>query len=345
MNVNPAFPDIATDDAVAGAPDVSVVIATRNRGRLLARALNSVTAQRNVHVQPVVVDDGSRPEEAALVEAAVEAAPAAVLQRLPARDAGHGPSFSRNSGANLAKGRLLAFLDDDDEWTDPLHLHRCVASLGTPASDGSAPAVLLLGDQRALRPDGSEHPGPLWLRGLERRLRAAPDAQGAIEADVPSLLAAGGLCHLNTMVMPRRFFEALGGFDERLRYEEDRDLFLRAIDAAQRVLYQPAQIGTHHIPDRGQRANVTTAMTEQDKRLAQLLLLDKALLGSRHDACRRHARQAKGQVLKHLALQLEQARRPRDAQTYRLQALALDFSLKWLAYTALGALRTIGSPA
>lgn len=345
MTAARARPAGAADRLTADVPDVSVIIATRNRGRLLARALASVTAQRGVHVQPVVVDDGSRPEEAALVDAVVQATPAAVLLRLPARDAGHGPSFSRNSGAHLAQGRLLAFLDDDDEWTDPLHLRRCVASLSASRPDGAVPADLLLGDQRALRPDGSEHPGPLWLRGLERRLRAAPDAQGAIEADVASLLAAGGLCHLNTMVMPRRFFETLGGFDERLRYEEDRDLLLRAIDAAQRVLYQPAQIGTHHIPDRAQRVNVTTAMAEQDKRLAQLLLLDKALLCSRHDVCRRHARRAKGQVLKHLALQLEQARRPRDAQAYRLQALALDFSLKWLAYTALGALRTIGSPA
>lgn len=322
--------------------DVSVVIATRNRGQLLSRALASVTAQRHLRVQAVVVDDGSRPEESALVDAALRAAgPAAQGLRLPARPAGHGPSFARNSGAALATGRLLAFLDDDDEWTEPLHLQRCAASLSA-APDA---AELLLGDQRALHPDGTEHPGPLWLRGLEQRLRTPSDAQGAREADVDTLLAAGGLCHLNTVVMPRRFFQALGGFDERLRYEEDRDLLLRAVDAAQRVLYQPAPIGIHHIPDRSRCGNVTTSMSAHDKRLAQLLLLDKALLCSQRPACRRHARHAKGMVLKHLAVQLAQARRPREAQAYRVQALCLDFSLKWLAYTALGALRTIGAPA
>jgi len=323
--------------------DVSVVIATRNRGRLLARALGSVLAQRDVRLQVVVVDDGSAADDACLVDTAVAAAGSvARLLRLPARPAGHGPSFARNSAAALAQGRLLAFLDDDDEWTDALHLQRCVASM----QPGQAPAAeLLFGDQRAVRPDGSEHPGPLWLRGLEQRLHSAPDGQGARQADLDSLLAAGGMCHLNTTVMQRRFFEALGGFDERLRYEEDRDLFLRAIDSAQRVLYQPAQIGTHHIPDPARRSSVTTAMHLHDKRLAQLLLLDKALLASRHAACRRHARRAKGHVLKHLAEQLAQDRRPRDAQAYRLQALGTDFSLKWLAYTALGALRTIGAHA
>lgn len=326
--------------------DVSVVIATRNRGQLLARALASVMAQRYLRVQALVVDDGSRPEEAALVDTAVRnsvraGGPVAQLVRLPSRPVGHGPSFARNSGAALATGRLLAFLDDDDEWTEPLHLQRCAASLSA-APDATE---LLLGDQRALHADGSEHPGPLWLRGLEHHLHTPPDAHGAREADVDTLLAAGGLCHLNTVVMPRRFFLALGGFDERLRYEEDRDLLLRALDAAQRVLYQPAPVGIHHIPDRQRRDNVTTSLSEHDKRLAQLLLLDKALLCSRRPACRHHARRAKGTVLKHLAVQLAQARRPRDAQAYRMQALGLDFSLKWLAYTALGALRTIGAPA
>ena len=340
MTTPPAHgPSSATVDPF----DVSVVIATRNRGPLLTRALGSVLAQRGVRLQVLVVDDGSAPDDAHLVDAAVAAAsPVAPLLRLPARPTGHGPSFARNTAAALAQGGLIAFLDDDDEWTDVLHLQRCVASM----QPGSASAAeLLFGDQRAVRPDGSEHPGPLWLRGLEHRLRSTPDAQGARQADLDSLLAAGAMCHLNTTVMQRRFFEALGGFDERLRYEEDRDLCLRAIDSAQRVLYQPAQIGTHHIPDPARRSSVTTAMHLYDKRLAQLLLLDKALLASRHAACRRHARRAKGHVLKHLAEQLAQDRRPRDAQAYRLQALGTDFSLKWLAYTALCALRTIGSHA
>lgn len=338
MNLQPApAPAGTTVDPF----DVSVVIATRNRGQLLSRALSSVLAQRGVRLQVLVVDDGSAPDDARVVEAAVAAAgPVAQLLRLPPRPAGHGPSFARNTAANLAQGGLLAFLDDDDEWTDALHLQRCVASM----QPGSAQAAeLLFGDQRAVQPDGSEHPGPLWLRGLERHLRSVADAQGARPADMDSLLAAGGMCHLNTTVMQRRFFESLGGFDERLRYEEDRDLCLRAIDLAQRVLYQPAQIGTHYIPDPAQRSNVTTTMHLHDKRLAQLLLLDKALLASRHAACRRHARRAKGHVLKHLAEQLAQDRRPRDAQAYRLQALGTDFSLKWLAYTALCAIRNIGS--
>lgn len=340
---------IAPEDDIV---EVSVVLATRNRGQLLARALASVMAQRGVRLEALIVDDGSVPDEALQVDATIAAAgPAAHLLRLAHRATGHGPSFARNTAAALARGELLAFLDDDDEWTDPQHLQRCVKSMracasSAPASAGEPQgADVLFGDQRAIRPDGSEHPGPLWLRGLEKRLRTQADAQGARQADVDSLLAEGGMCHLNTTVLRRRLFLDLGGFDERLRYEEDRDLCLRAIDAARCVLYQPKPIGIHHIPDPSRRDNVTTAMHQYDKWLAQLLLLDKAQLNSQRGACRRYARRSKGQVLKHLAEHLDRQGRPRDSQVYRLQALCVDFSLKWLAYTALGALRTIGIKA
>jgi GT2 family glycosyltransferase len=334
MSALPELADEVADEAVA-AVDFSVVLATRNRGALLTRALGSVLAQRGVRVEAVVVDDGSAPEQARLVAAAVgRAAPAARLLCLPGRTAGHGPSFARNSAAALARGRWLAFLDDDDEWTDPDHLGRCKASMDS----GPGGADLLFGDQRAMRPDGSEQPGRLWLKGLERELSSAPDAQGAREAGVHHLMTRSALSHLNTTVLSRKLFEAIGGFDERLRYEEDRDFCLRAIDRATRILYQPACVGVHHVPDAAQRASASTAVGETDKRLAQLLMYDKALLACRRLECREHARKAKSQVLKRLSEQLTRQGDERQAHNYRLQALATDFSAKWLAHTLLARL-------
>ena len=121
-----------------------------------------------------------------------------------------------------------------------------------------------------------------------------------------------------------------------------RSLCLRAIDQAGRILYQPRLIGIHHVPDPAHRASVTTAMSDTDKRLTQLMMYDKALLTCLRPECRLHARWCKGQILKHLTAQLEREGRPRDAQAFRLQALATDFTFKWLAATALGSLRSIG---
>lgn len=320
--------------------DFSVVLATRNRGTLLVRALDSVLAQRTVQLEALVVDDGSEPEHASIVTAAVvRAGTRARLLRLPTRSAGHGPSFARNSVAALATGKFITFLDDDDAWTDPQHLARCKASMDA----AEAPADLLFGDQRAVLPNQTERQGPLWLRGLEQQFGRQVDAQGAHLADVATLLDRGALCHLNTTVLRRELFEAIGGFDERLRYEEDRDLCLRAIDRAARILYQPLQIGVHHVPDPTGRSNASTSMSDYDKRLAELLMYDKALLCCARPEVRRHALRAKATVLKRLSTQLQQAGRLRDAHACRLQALATDFNLKWLAATVLGRLRTLGA--
>lgn len=322
--------------------DFAVVLATRNRGELLTRALQSVLAQQGVSLQAVVVDDGSSPEHARAVAEAVERAGGrARLVRLPGRPAGHGPSFARNSGAAASRSRFIAFLDDDDEWSDADHLARSKASL----SAGPQPAELLLGDQRALLPSGAEMAGPVWCRGIEKSLGSAVDPQGAYLVPVQVLLDQGALCHLNTVVIRRELFERLGGFDERMRYEEDRDLCLRAIDRAQRVLYQPRPIGIHHVPDPATKTSVTTSMSDFDKRLAQLMMYDKALLACQRPECRLHARHSKGKILKRLSDQMQSEGRLRDAQVFRLQALVTDFTLKWLAVTLMGGLRSLGARA
>jgi GT2 family glycosyltransferase len=318
--------------------DFSVVLATRNRGPLLERALESVLLQADVSLQVLVVDDGSHAEHEAQVAAAVAlAAPRAQLLRLAARAAGHGPSFARNTAATHARGRYIAFLDDDDHWDDPGHLARCLASM----SAGPQPADLLFGNQRALRPDGSEHTGDLWLRALP--LQGPADAQGAHATSVSALLALGAMCHLNTTVIGRALFEAIGGFDERLRYEEDRDLCLRAIDRATRILYQPRAVGLHYVPDAARRDNASTTLGEIDKRLAQLLMYDKAQLVCQRPECRRYASQAKAQVLRRVAQHLADASRHREAQHYRWQVLATDFNTRWLGHTLIEGIRRFGA--
>jgi glycosyltransferase involved in cell wall biosynthesis len=81
-----------------------VVIVTRDRPELLARAIASVRDQCPV----IVVDDGSR--DIAAVEKAVTGAACASLWRSPSG----GPSAGRNYGVSLARTLWVRFLDDDD---------------------------------------------------------------------------------------------------------------------------------------------------------------------------------------------------------------------------------------
>src|SRR5262245_35444605 len=99
--------------------DVSIVVATRNRPTLLARALDSIARQTLHNFEGLVEDDGSDHEH--------EGAYGALFERLGRRFSyervmapspfGSGPAASRNRGLARAQGRYVAFLDDDDVWT------------------------------------------------------------------------------------------------------------------------------------------------------------------------------------------------------------------------------------
>lgn len=315
----------------------SIVIPTRNRAALLQQALASVTAQDIGGLDIIIVDDGSTGPDAE-AGLALEAAHGHRVRwlRLPHRERGHGPAFSRNSGAMMALGKHLCFLDDDDLWTDPGHLRRCRDSMAAH----HAPVDLYFSDQQAVFPDGRPHPGPLWLSGLEWRLAGACDKAGSQSVTPQDLLRAPGFAHLNCTVFRREFFAGLGGLDEALRYEEDRDMFYRAIDSAKHMLYNPAVVARHRIPDQSRAANASTQARQIDKHLQQLRICDKLITTSRHADLRKYGRVAKGHTLKLLAENLWAEGRRTEATYYMREALPVAFTAKWLAYTAVRTLQS-----
>jgi len=92
---------------------VSVVVPTRNRWPLLSTAaLPSALGQEDVTVEVVVVDDGSDDETPERL-AAVADRRLRVVRNEPAL----GVAGARNAGIEVAQGRWVAFLDDDDLWS------------------------------------------------------------------------------------------------------------------------------------------------------------------------------------------------------------------------------------
>ncbi|MBT0960586.1 glycosyltransferase family 2 protein [Denitromonas iodatirespirans] len=316
----------------------TVVIPTRNRPMEFDRALRSVLAQAGPRFEVIAIIDGATEADlAAYRQLDAAADPRVRLHPLPPRAAGHGPSFSRNTGAALACGEYLAFLDDDDLWDDPQHLQRCDTSLRASAS-----AVdLYLSDQQAVFHDGRQPSEALWIRGAERFACGPADAAGSRPIDADALLKLPSFAHLNCSIYRRSFFDELGGLDESLRYEEDRDIFLRAIDAADGILYNPIVVARHHIPNRQGADNASTMVGALEKKLYQLRIFDKAILGARSASIRRYAQRAKGYELKHIAQILAQAGRIGDALFYMKESLMISFSLKALAWTLWLALRAL----
>ena len=91
---------------------VSIIIPTFNRARVLRRALQSVLNQKNVSFEILVVDDGSTDETRAVVEEFIR-------EKDEIRylfQSNQGVSAARNLGLRSISAPFVTFLDSDDEW-------------------------------------------------------------------------------------------------------------------------------------------------------------------------------------------------------------------------------------
>ena len=91
------------------APEVTVIVPTRDRPTALARCLLALACQENVAIEVLVVDDGTT-DRAGLARAMAPHPEARVLD-----GGGRGPAAARNLGARNARSEIVAFTDDDCE--------------------------------------------------------------------------------------------------------------------------------------------------------------------------------------------------------------------------------------
>jgi len=182
-------------------PEVSVIVPTRNRSQRLAMALRSALEQEGVDLEVIVVDDGSTDDTEELV-ARIDDPRIRYVHR---HDPG-GVSLARNVGIQQARGRWIAFLDDDDVWA-PTKLSRQVAAMVAQGRTWSyAGEVLVDADLRIVA--GSPPPPPEEVvRRIERHNSVPAGAS-------------------NVVVRSDRLAQ-VGAFDASLTIGEDWDLWIR----------------------------------------------------------------------------------------------------------------------
>jgi glycosyltransferase involved in cell wall biosynthesis len=315
---------------VADRPLFSIIIPTRNRAALFAVAFRSVLEQRFEKFELIVVNDGSSAEQEVLYREIINTAPGQVrMLSLLAVERGHGQGYALNFGAAEARGDYLCFLDDDDQWIDPENLGR--AANVVAASTG--PPDLILAHQQAFR-DGTAVSATIWIEDLESRLNRTPDSTGAYTVTPAELLTCPAHCHVNTTIIAKSLFAEIGGLDEGIRYETDRDFYLRAIDRARIIKYLPFLVSRHNIPDPTAKANMSTVDPELAKRLSQLRVLDKAVLFSLRRELRRYAMRERAYTLKHIATEAARLGQSEASAYYARQALMAGFSFGWLGMAA-----------
>jgi glycosyltransferase involved in cell wall biosynthesis len=307
-------------------PVFSIIIPTRNRCDLFARALNSIVCQQTdslFAIEICVANDGSTEEYLKRYSSIIEACSLSVkVKLLDPRPNGHGPGFARNEAVEMATGNIIAFLDDDDEWVDERHLLKAFLFLKRAATD----SFIYLTHQHAFEHDGQKATGSIWTEDLLQQIDLSSGAQ---KITCEQLMQSQGFTHLNCLMTSKQAYSRVSGFDESLRYEEDRDIFMRLSDSVNDIILSPDFVAKHYIPNKSEQINTSTLVDQKQKLLYQVNSNQKLLcqLGSPAiiKRCKRHLSDS----FKKLAELYYNDNQIQQAVFFAKQALATRPTLKW----------------
>ncbi len=188
-------------------PKFSVVIPAYNSGKYLSEAIESVLSQTFQDWELLIVDDGSTDNTKNIIEGYTKRYPQKV-KYFYQKNAG--TSAARNRGIKAAKGEWIAFLDADDIWlSGKLELHMACFSECPEADLFYTNATMVKYDKSRKWPYIHEKefnfkPSEMYVRILIRNF-------------IP----------FSSVVVQKSVLEAVGGFDEAIRFCEDTDLLLR----------------------------------------------------------------------------------------------------------------------
>jgi len=310
---------------------VSVIVPTRNRHALLERMLLRIRSQTFGDFEVIVVDDGS--------DAASRQACSDSLGRLDSRfrvielgmpgGPGHGPSVARNAGIDAATGDIITFCDDDDFWTGETHLAAMV-----DVFDSQPEVDLYIANQTAVSHLGATERSD-WLPALVGMVAGRPRTHASgYRIALDELVRAGGFAQLNILALRRTTAQAIGGFWTRTSYEEDRDFFWRAADAARAVFFNPDVIAQHNVPDPARQNNLSRRFSQAERWLLSALVSQHIAMKVDSTAIRALCLSYEGDILRRLSRYWSGEGKHALGWQYARRALAARMSLKWALYTA-----------
>lgn len=184
-------------------PLVSVIVPTYNRPNMLKVAIQSILDQTFQDFEIIVVNDAGQD-----VSAVIAACCSPKIRYLP-HATNKGLAAARNTGIRAARGKYIAYLDDDDRYY-PDHLEILVnhlESTGHPVAYTEADRVW------------QESRNGTWVE-------ITRDQPYQYDFDVDEILVDN--CTPVLCVMHRRdCLDAVGMFDESLKRHEDWDLWIR----------------------------------------------------------------------------------------------------------------------
>ncbi|NET35700.1 MAG: glycosyltransferase family 2 protein [Cyanothece sp. SIO1E1] len=223
-------------------PLISAIICTHNRDSYLGAAIDSLLAQHFPEFEVLVVDNASTDSTRQVVEARLSHTRLKYIYE-PAL----GLSVARNTGANQARGGILAYLDDDavasSGWLQALY----------QAYQANDKLAIAGGKITLIWPPNVSQP-PYWLSSeLSGNLGAYDLGDSMVYINSPNLTPRG----LNYSIR-RTFLTEIGGFDvnlgrvgKSLLSNEELHMTQLALKSGWQVAYLPDALVAHNVaPER-----------------------------------------------------------------------------------------------
>src|SRR5262245_40778764 len=188
---------------MSGQPVVSVIIPTYNRAGFLESAITSALAQTLQDFEIIIVDDASQDDTEKMLGQFQDSRITLVRHKT-----NQGIAAARNTGVVNAKGKYIAFLDDDDEWLP----------------DKNERQFKLL--ERSPRSVGGVYTGWVGVDAASGKIlyQLSPRERGKI---FDAILLKGTLAPTSSIFLRKECFEKAGLFDLDFEYGEDFEMWLR----------------------------------------------------------------------------------------------------------------------
>lgn len=225
-----------------GPTQLSVIIVSYNTRDMTLNCLNTLfSGLQTVTAEVWVVDNASQDGS---VEAIQSAFPSV---RILANDLNSGFGTANNQAMTQAKGEFLLLLNSD-AFPDP-HAIPTLISYLQAHSDVGVVGPRLLNEDGSLQLSCFRFPSPircwlenLWLSALFHRHSLLGDYRRWSHDQERLVESITGAC----MLVRRKVYEQVGGFDERFfMYSEETDWQRRIADAGWKIAFTPDAVVTH----------------------------------------------------------------------------------------------------
>ncbi len=313
-------------------PFFSIIIPTRNRGDDLQICLDAINQQSFSDYEVLILDDGSDKDIREQHQ-----------QRQKQYDTrfqwyeingpdslGSGPSAIRNIGIEKAKGRYVAFCDDDDCWQCEDHLTVAAQALKKTNAQVFFSGMQIKNEQGKVVIDCQMK--QVSNIALEQ---GKQEIEGVYSLTVEQILQYPDYAHLNITIVNKELLNQLAGFWPHTCFAEDVDLFVRVCDKAQGILFRPEICATHFAPEKRQAVSVSNQLSLQDKRLLEISVYQHLLLSCENCAALNYARKSLAITEKMLTEELVTEKKSIAARIFSASALSALPSVKWALYTIL----------